>query len=100
MSAQNSPLEAYTLVLNRNWLAIGVTTVRHALSLVFGGAARALHPDTFEVHDFDSWSDLRLTDGEPCVRTVSLRIKVPEIIVLPVLDGSSDYLKWVRESTI
>lgn len=25
---------------------------------------------------------------------------VPEIIALPVLDGSSDYLKWVRESTI
>lgn len=80
-------LDAYTLVLNRNWLAIGVTTVRHALSLVFGGTARAIHPETFEVHDFDSWADLSVTDGEPCIRTVSLRIRVPEIIVLRLFDG-------------
>jgi 5-methylcytosine-specific restriction endonuclease McrA len=87
MSSAHSPLDTYTLVLNRNWLAIGVTTVRHAMSLIFGDTARAIHPETFEIHDFDSWSDLGVADGEPCIRTVSLKIKVPEIIVLRIFDG-------------
>ncbi|MBI4825808.1 MAG: divalent-cation tolerance protein CutA [Nitrospirae bacterium] len=25
--------------------------------------------------------------------------KVPEIIALPIVDGSGDYLRWIREST-
>jgi len=80
-------LSQYTLVLNKNWLAIGVTSVRHAISLVFSGTARAIHPETYETHDFDSWTDLSASEGEPCIRTVSLRMPVPEIIVLQAFDG-------------
>ncbi len=71
-----------TLVLNKNWVAIDVTTVRNALIAVYQRVARAVAPEDYSIHDFDSWASLRVTDGQPCVRTVSLDIRVPEIILL------------------
>ncbi len=71
-----------TLVLNRSWLAIATTSVRHALSLLYTGAAKAVRPDTYETHGFEAWADLAVPPEAPCVRTVQLRIRVPEIIVL------------------
>ena len=71
-----------SLVLNRSWFPIGTTTVRDAICLVYREAARALDPNDFRVHDFDSWASLSVARDEPCIRTVRLRIKIPEIIVL------------------
>lgn len=76
-----------TLVLNRSWIAVTTTTVRQAMTLVCRGAARVIQPDTCETHDFRSWADIRVASGEPCIRTVALQIKVPEIIVLTGNDG-------------
>lgn len=71
-----------TLVLNRNWVAIQTTTVRNALCLLYSGVARAIHTETFETHDFDSWADLAISRDEPRIHTVRLEIKVPEVILL------------------
>ncbi len=71
-----------TLVLNKNWVAIQTTTVRNALSLLYTGCAKVINTETFEPLDFASWADLALTRDEACVRTVSLKIKVPEVILL------------------
>jgi 5-methylcytosine-specific restriction endonuclease McrA len=71
-----------TLVLNRSWIAVTTTTVRQAMTLVCRGAARVIRPDTCETYDIRSWSDLRVAEDEPCIRTVHLRIRVPEVIVL------------------
>ncbi|MCA8957513.1 MAG: HNH endonuclease [Planctomycetes bacterium] len=79
---QASVLSQQTLVLNRAWLAISTTTVRDALGLIFSGAAKAIRPETYETHTFESWADLAVPPEEPCVRTVTLRIRVPEVIVL------------------
>jgi 5-methylcytosine-specific restriction endonuclease McrA len=75
-----------TLVLNRSWLAITTTTVRRALSLVFQESAQIICPRTYRVHDFDSW---RLLDanGDPHIRTVQSRLRLPEVIVLRLYDG-------------
>ncbi len=75
------------LVLNRSWLAIATTPVRHALSLVYTGAAKAVQPETYEVHGFESWAELAIPADEPAVRTVTLAIRVPEVIVLHRYDG-------------
>ena len=75
-----------TLVLNKGWFAIDTTSVRNALGLLFSGAAKAIRPETYEMHGFDTWSDLAVPAEEPCVRTVSLRIRVPEVIVLTRYD--------------
>jgi 5-methylcytosine-specific restriction endonuclease McrA len=75
------------LVLNRNWYPIGTTTVRDAICMIYRDAARALDPADCSVHDFDSWTSLRVAENEPCIRTVRLRIRVPEIIVLNYYDA-------------
>ncbi len=75
-----------TLVLNKSWLAIATTSVRHALRLVYTGAAKAIQPETYETHGFESWADLAVPPDEPFVRTVRLRIRVPEVIVLTRYD--------------
>jgi 5-methylcytosine-specific restriction endonuclease McrA len=82
-----SVLNDATLVLNRSWVAIHVTSVRTALSLVYQGVARVISPDTYQSHDFESWADLSVAKGERCIHTVSLTIRVPEIIVLLGYDG-------------
>jgi len=71
-----------TLVLNRSWVAISTTSVRTALSLVYRRVARVIQPETYETHDLESWSDLSVRQGEPCIRTVRLQIPVPEVILL------------------
>lgn len=54
---------------------------------MFTGAAKAVAPKTFEVHGFETWMDLALEPGQPHVRTVSLRIPVPEVILLTRYSG-------------
>ena len=76
-----------TLVLNRSWAAIATTTVRHALSLVYTGAAKAIQPDTYQSHGFESWADLAVSAEEYCIQTVSIEIRVPEVIVLTRYSG-------------
>jgi len=78
----SSVLYEPTLVLNKNWLPIRVCTVRRALTLVFKDLARIIGPDNFQLHDFSSWADLSVAQGEPCVHSVSFRIRIPEVIVL------------------
>ena len=75
------------LVLNRSWAAITTVTVRQALKLLFTGSARAVHTDSYEVHEFSSWADLAVRPDEPAIRTVHLHIKVPEVIVLTRYNG-------------
>jgi 5-methylcytosine-specific restriction endonuclease McrA len=85
----NSPsvLTQPALVLNESWAAIHTVTVRHALRLMFTGAAKAVAPDSYEVHGFETWASLHVSPDEPCIRTVRLRIKVPEVILLADYNG-------------
>ena len=78
----NAALDSRTLVLNRSWIAIDTTTVRKALVWMYRGLARAISPDSYETYDFDSWTDLAVSKGEPCIHTVNIQIRVPEIIIL------------------
>jgi 5-methylcytosine-specific restriction endonuclease McrA len=71
-----------TLVLNRNWVPVDFTTVMDALTKLYVGAARAIHPDDYSLHDFDSWSKVRSAEGTNVVRTATISIPVPEVIVL------------------
>ncbi|MEM8714114.1 MAG: HNH endonuclease [Planctomycetota bacterium] len=90
-----------TLVLNRSWMAIATTPVRHALSLLFTGSAQAIEPATFEVHDFDSWATLPVDDEAPCISTVRLKLRVPEVIVLVRFSGiPKQHLPFTRRNLL
>src|SRR5262249_34461264 len=82
-----SVLSQPALVLNESWMAIHTVSVRRALRLVCTGAAKAVLPESFETHSFDTWAELAVHPDEPCIRTVKLRVKVPEVILLTRYDG-------------
>ena len=75
-------LNAKTLVLNRKWVPINVTTIRHAMCLLYRQVAEVVCPETYQRYSFETWADLSVEPDEPCLRSVSLTIKLPEVIVL------------------
>lgn len=86
VAMSSSVLTEPTLVLNKNWMPIRVCTVRRALTLVFKDLARVIGTENFTVHDFKSWADISVPSGEPCVQAVSVRLRIPEVIVLRFCD--------------
>jgi 5-methylcytosine-specific restriction endonuclease McrA len=86
MGPTNGVLGEPTLVLNRSWMAITTTTVRRALALLFQETAHVVCPRTYEVHDFASWASLEV-NGDPFIRTVRSRVRMPEVIVLRSYDA-------------
>lgn len=79
-------LDDTALVLNRSWVPIGTTSVRDAIVMLYRESARVILPEDYSVHDFDSWASLRVTKEEPCIRTVTLEIKIPEVLLLTNYD--------------
>lgn len=76
-------LELPTLVLNRNWQPVNVTTVARALVLVWNDAAEVVDPQSYQTFDWPSWSEREVSDLAPALRAGSgRRIAVPEIVTL------------------
>tara|TARA_R110002072_G_scaffold206029_1_gene363800 strand:+ start:8714 stop:9361 length:648 start_codon:yes stop_codon:yes gene_type:complete len=75
-------LQRATLVLNRSWRPVHVTTVRRALCMVFRDAARIVCPESLTTHDFDGWVEVPVTNLEHAIRSPRLHIPAPEIILL------------------
>ena len=71
-----------TLVLNRQWQPVHVTTVARAVILLWNDAARVVDPDDYRLMSWDDWVQLVPDEGEPCIRSARLRLKVPEVICL------------------
>ena len=81
-------IEGNVLVLNRSWVAVHIATSRRALSLLYQGLARAVHPTDYSLYDFDDWCELSQSrnDGR-FMRTPNIRIRIPEVIVLKAFNG-------------
>lgn len=78
-------LDQPVLVLNRLWQAVNTCSVRRAFTLLCQGHAHVVSAEgaNFQTHDFDSWRDFSVANPEPeMVHTISLRVRVPKIIVL------------------
>lgn len=81
-------LNSRVLVLNRSWLAVHVTPVRRALSLLYQGHARAVHPTEYSLHTFKDWCELsQIVDHGYYIHTPSLKIRIPEVILLNYFNG-------------
>jgi 5-methylcytosine-specific restriction endonuclease McrA len=79
-------LDHATLVLNRSWRPVHVTTVRRALCMVFRDAARIVCPDTLATFNFEEWLVQPVGDNLPAIRSPSVRLGVPEVILLQHYD--------------
>jgi 5-methylcytosine-specific restriction endonuclease McrA len=75
-------LDQQTLVLNRNWQPIHVTTVVRALVMLWNETARVVEPDEYRLYDWDEWSRLEPELGAPCIRSARSRLRVPEVVCL------------------
>ncbi len=76
-----------TLVLNRNWQPIHVATVARAIIMLYTGTVRVVDPRDYQTYDWEDWSRQRPIDDEYCVRSVTRRLRVPEVVVLAHYDG-------------
>src|SRR5919197_3794374 len=86
----SSCLNQHVLVLNRLWQAVTICTARRALTLLFEGRAQAvmsLDDGSFQTYNFSEWRDFSAQDSHgECIRTISLKIRVPRVILLLIFD--------------
>ena len=75
-------LERSALVLNRSWMPVHVTSVRRVLCMVVRDVARVVAPDTLAVYAFQEWIRLLDPPTRHFVRSPSVRIPIPEVVVL------------------
>jgi 5-methylcytosine-specific restriction endonuclease McrA len=73
-----------SLVLNRSYLPVHVTTVRRAFSLLYRGVARAVD-EQYRTFDFADWTTVSTLDAE-AVGIVSGFVRVPRVILLVSFD--------------
>jgi hypothetical protein len=72
-------LQQPTLVLNRNWQPIRVSTVARSLILVWNDHARIVDPHDFQTYDWSDWTAMAPADGELFIQAVTYRLRVPEL---------------------
>lgn len=77
-----SNLALPTLVLNKAWVPISITPVGKAISKSMLGLAWLMDIETYALHTFDDWQQVKITEKDKFIRTTRNSIKVPEIIVL------------------
>lgn len=82
-------LDSNTLVLNRSWMAVQVTSVRRAIALIYQGHAKVVDED-FRSYDFDNWAQVsqQMVEVDPneFISSTSLKIRIPRVIVLMLYD--------------
>ena len=85
MGLQRHPV----LVLNKLWMAVNVITLRRAMTLLFKEKAKVVLPDqNFETFTWEDWALLRPTEGEDFIKSIRMKFKIPEVIVLDEYDKS------------
>ncbi|MEM0966656.1 MAG: HNH endonuclease [Verrucomicrobiota bacterium] len=80
------------LILNRVWQPVNIVGVRRAVSLLFQDNAQVIHPNegNYELLSASDWIERSTThppeEGELCVRSVRLRLRLPQILLLKEFD--------------
>jgi 5-methylcytosine-specific restriction endonuclease McrA len=82
-----SVLQQPVLVLNRNWQAVNVATVANALVMLWKGAAKVVNVSDYQAFTWDDWSQIDPVMGDKFIQSTSIRLRVPEVIVLTGYDG-------------
>lgn len=86
MSPTSDILARPTLVLNRSWQPIHVTTVARSLVMLWNESARVVDLEDYRLYSWAEWAALPAIEGRPCIRTARTRIRVPEMVVLQHFD--------------
>lgn len=81
MDSNDDVLNYPVLVLNRLFMTLKVTTVRHAFVLLYKGSAEVVNKeeDGYALYKFDEWVKTNGKNGL-CIRTPTMVLSVPKII--------------------
>ena len=79
-------LQRPTLVLNRNWQPVNVSTVARALVLLWNETARVVDPADYQTYTWEDWARLDVRDGERFIQAVRFKLRVPEVVTLTGYD--------------
>jgi 5-methylcytosine-specific restriction endonuclease McrA len=79
-------LQRPTLVLNRNWQPVGVSTVARSLVKVWNDTARIVDPADYRQYTWIDWSELSPVGGAAFIQTSRSRLCVPEVVTLTRYD--------------
>ena len=86
----SSCLNQHVLVLNRLWQAVNICTAKRALTLLFEGRAQVVmdtQDGAFQTYNFSEWRDFSQQETDTdAIHTVSLKIRVPRVILLLIFD--------------
>lgn len=82
----------HTLVLNKNWTAITVTSAFGALVSMCRERSHAMCPETYEIYDIHKWIDKSIgthdhNNPQKYIQTVNYGIEKPEIIIMKEYGG-------------
>jgi 5-methylcytosine-specific restriction endonuclease McrA len=86
MTSTTDVLSQHSLVLNRSWVPVHVTTVVRALVMLWNDSARVVDPDDYRLYRWEEWIELPARAGMPCIRTGRMHLRVPEVVVLTQYD--------------
>lgn len=75
-----------TLVLNRNWQPVRVTSASRCLIMLWNGTAKVVDPEDYSLYNWDDWSQIKPENGEQFIQTVQFPICVPQVVVLQNYD--------------
>ena len=82
-----SALDSAVLVLNSGWAAVHIAPVRRAISLVYRGLAQIVSSEDFGAYDWSAWLEQSKGSDNGCIRSVSFKFMVPEVIRLNFFGG-------------
>lgn len=69
------------LVLNKNWIAVHICSVKRAMTLLYQDLARVVTSE-YRLLSFEDWKDFSRCADEPVIQTPSFKILIPEVIML------------------
>lgn len=77
-----SVLEEFVLALNKGWSPMGTCSVRQAFTHLSAGTAKFLNTDDYSTHDYSTWVDIPVREGDSIVRTGHNELRAPDVIIL------------------
>ncbi len=96
MSENDEVLNYPVLMLNRLFMALKVTTVKHAFILLFKGNAEVIEKQngSYTLYRFEDWVKVNDNVNGPCIKTPRYSLSLPKII--RVKSDARPYLKTVK----
>jgi len=78
----SSTLERPTLILNRNWQPVGVTSVARAVVKIWNETALIVDPADYQTYCWSDWANFCPDEDELSIQSSQSRFRVPEVITL------------------